>query len=453
MIRINDIEYRNLEEQVQKNKEDIAKHYQAMQLPLNLAGIEVVGSITNPSELDGVIGEKFGDAYVQVVGEDTILWVWTRANPDAGEDDAYWLNIPFTTVGEQGPQGPVGPRGEKGQRGATFFVGINPPTEGNFVDGDIFYYNSPTTNLYGNIMRYNAAQQVWYAAGSIRGPQGERGPKGEKGDRGYVGERGLQGPPGPISPGYVIAAILNSVDDLPAPTELNNLSVAYLVGKILYIQIGDRPSTAVWTNMGIFNGGTTVTVSGQPAITWDSGTKLDKVTSASGGLRAYCVNGSGGQEVIPIKEDVVGKSIPRRTSAGRITVGNGASAMDAVNYQQLEYAKNVLYCHKITMPFHPNDTEYDPTITVMVSIYSNTNKPYLSDTRPEANASFMESLIGQPLQSAVDTEIYVMNGFGSYEGDYYSFDQISFRNRFDGRKFYIDFSEVYENIVYVAVAE
>ena len=452
MIKINDIEYRNLEEQVQKNKEDIAKHYQAMQLPLNLAGIEVVGSITNPSELDGVIGEKFGDAYVQVVNDDTILWVWTRANPDAGEDNAYWLNIPFTTVGEQGPVGPVGPKGEKGTRGATFFVGTIPPTQGNFVDGDIFYYNSPTTNLYGNIMRYNAAQQAWFAAGSIRGPQGERGPVGERGLRGPVGERGLQGPPGPISPGIVIHAIVNSVDDLPAPTVLNNLSVAYLVGKTLYIQIGETPSTAVWTNMGIFNGGTTVTVSGQPAITWNSGTKLDKVTS-TGVLRVYAVGGQGNQEMLQVKQDVTGNSMARRNAQGRLAVANGASGTDAVNYQQLELAKNALYCHKITLPFHPNDTEYDPNVNVMVSIYSNTNKPYLSDTRPEANASFMESLIGQPLQSADDTNIYVMNGFGRVEGEYYTFDQISFRNRFDGRTFYIDFSEVYENIIYVTVAE
>ena len=319
MIMIDGKEYRNLEEQVQKNKEDIAKHYQAMQLPLNLAGIEVIGSITDPSELDGVVGENFGDAYVQVVGEDTILWIWTRANPNAGEDEAYWLDIPFTTVGEQGAPGPIGPQGPQGTRGSLWFTGkIYPGFNTTYRDGDM-YLNSTDGSVYR--FKVGTLGHSWEPAGNISGPRGYTGDTGADGPQGPKGERGPEGPQGPVTPGVVINAILNSVDELPRPTELNNLSTAYIVNGDLYIQIGPTPATAIWTNMGSFSGGgTTVFKNGVATVTWDANTKLDKVTT-TGGLRAYCVGGNGGQEMIPVKEDVVGKTLVRRTSTGQITAG------------------------------------------------------------------------------------------------------------------------------------
>lgn len=376
MIMIDGKEYRNLEEQVQKNKEDIAKHYQAMQLPLNLTGIEVIGSITNPSELDGVVGKRFGDAYVQVVGEDTILWIWTRANPNAGEDESYWLNIPFTTVGERGPIGPKGPKGDPGVRGSRWFSGTARPVSTSGYNVGDYYINSSN----GNLWHLHDNPIRWVLEGNLKGPQGAQGDIGPAGPTGPRGERGPEGKQGPISPGIVIYAILDSIHELPDPTDLNNLSAAFIVNNNLYIQVGTSPSAADWTNMGKFSGGTTVFKDGVAVLTWDANTKLDKV-STKGGLRAYCVNGQGGQETVPIKYDAVGNSLVRRTSTGRVAVVpavNNDEAITLAQYKTMSYSKT--YKHFIYIPLDegPSDSQMEG-IELCYSYYDHSPTPLLSN--------------------------------------------------------------------------
>ena len=282
MITIDGKQLRNLEEQVLKNKQDIARHYQATQLPINLAGITVIGSITDPADLEGKVGEQFGDAYVQVVGEDTKLWIWTRSNPDAGEDTDYWIDIPFTTVGEQGPIGPVGPRGEKGERGSKWYIKSEAPTSAvGYLEGDVVYVPGE-----GNIYHLHkiGTQLVWVEEGSIIGPWGPQGPRGEQGPQGPVGPQGPRGFQGSVGRSIILAGRVDNIDQLPDPTT-QDVNTTYLVGTTtpytMYVVTGSNinASNRSWTNSGPFNTGTLVEVQGEPVYTFDADIKLDKSTA------------------------------------------------------------------------------------------------------------------------------------------------------------------------------
>ena len=407
MITINNTEYRNLEEQVLKNKQDIAKHYQATQLPLNLAGIEVIGSITNPSELNGVVGEKFGDAYVQVVGEDTLLWIWTRANPDAGEDDSYWLDIPFTTVGEQGAPGATGPQGPQGIRGSKWFTSKTqvPPSPGSqYIDGDMWVSAITGSSAAGTVWRYNDPIG-WTQYGSIRGPQGATGPAGQTGPQGKQGERGAQGPQGPAGKSVRVAGIVSEEDQLPDPVDLNDTSLAYLVGEPgsyqLYIQLGRTPATAMWDTAGPFNAGTVVYANGSTVETWDADTKLDNITytptfNAVPTIQANSRTQSWARlQYSASPGSNPGYSIPQRNEYGCIQVANPGNDYDAVNYVTLSEKVSRLIGKRIYIRVD-DDTSGDNEIGTYIYSCILPNDTLITDDR-ELIINFLYFLIDTPI--------------------------------------------------------
>ena len=76
--------------------------------------------------------------------------------------------------------------------------------------------------------------------------QGIQGIRGERGERGEIGIQGPRGEKGDVGGFINIRGLVDNVNQLPTPTSLQNLSIAYLVGtnKELYIQIGETPETA-----------------------------------------------------------------------------------------------------------------------------------------------------------------------------------------------------------------
>ena len=277
MITYNNSEYRNLTEQVLKNKEDIARHYEIDRVIADF-GIRVLGQL--PSELDIPAGEyEFGDAYLI----DHEYYVYTRPNPALGHIDPYWLNIgSLSIVGPQGPQGATGPQGEQGP------PGIQGP----------------------------------------QGAQGLRGPEGPVGPRGFTGPEGPQGPSGKS---ITINAIIPNTEQLPTPASLNDLTKAYLVGTQtpynLYIQIGETPSTAIWTNAGPFNTATIVNANGQFQAIWNADTKLDKT---GGELTGRLVTKTGvtftSNAGSGVKTDEYGNFYPADNISGSWNVFQGADA-------------------------------------------------------------------------------------------------------------------------------
>lgn len=211
MLTIGNEEFRNLEEQVEKNKSDILYMLEE-EGALNQFGIKVVGqeqtvdALPAPTEYTG----DFGDAYAIGATSPYTLYIYTRAN--GTHPNNYWFNIgqfpmpgPAGSDGATGPRGPIGPQGPQG----------------------------------------------------VQGPQGKQGPQGIQGPTGPQGPQGLQGVPGPKGdPGqsFQIVGILDSASALPTPTE-ETRNQAYLVPDAtepgtydLYVITGT--TSLVWENAG-----------------------------------------------------------------------------------------------------------------------------------------------------------------------------------------------------------
>ena len=211
MLTIGNEEFRNLEEQVEKNKNDILYMLEE-EGTLNQFGIKVVAqeqtvdALPAPTEYTG----DFGDAYAIGATSPYTLYIYTRAN--GTHPTNYWFNIgqfplpgPAGSDGATGPRGPIGPQGPQG----------------------------------------------------VQGPQGKQGPQGIQGPTGPQGPQGLQGNPGPKGdPGqsFQIVGILDSASALPTPTE-ETRNQAYLVPDAtepgtydLYVITGT--TSLVWENAG-----------------------------------------------------------------------------------------------------------------------------------------------------------------------------------------------------------
>ena len=235
---------RSLEAQVQKNKEDIAAHYNIDRVLADF-GIRVLGRVDTPEDLpakETYTGE-YGDAYAVGVSDPFSFYVWTRANVDAGEPTPYWFDLgPLAIAGAQGPIGPQGPIGETGERGSMWYVGTSTPSTISGAKENDMYLNANS----GMIYQYR--NNNWSMIRSIRGPQGPqgiRGPQGETGERGPVGPQGSTGRPGSI---YKVAEIVASTESLPNPDSVEE-NAAYLVGDTgsynIYVVYED-----MWRNLG-----------------------------------------------------------------------------------------------------------------------------------------------------------------------------------------------------------
>ena len=276
MIIKNGIEYRNLEEQVRKNKEDIAAHYN-MDRVLADFGIRIIGQIATAAELPDpeTFEGEYGDAYA--VGETApySFYIWTRADANSGHPEDYWFDIgELAIVGPAGPQGEQGERGPQGIRGSQWFSGTGQPTTTSGYNVGDYYINVETGNIWH--LHEQSGRLVWLLEGNIIGPQGETGPKGDAGPAGPQGPQGPAGKQGSPSQNIVILGTVSSITQLPDPTTVGRNS-AYLVGTgdtyDLFVITGTN--NLLWQNAGPFNVGTAVSVDGSFVANWDADTKLD----------------------------------------------------------------------------------------------------------------------------------------------------------------------------------
>lgn len=260
---------RNLEEQVLKNKQDIARHYEMDRALANL-GIKILGTLVSADELPGLDKEipfpaapnytgEFGDAYAvrtenwTADDPDYVYYVFTRANLNVGEANDYWLNV--GKIGIQGDQGPRGERGEQGEPGnaARWYSGSFIPTTAA-QEGDMFLVTSAASN--GDVYQYTNGQ--WVKQTNLRGAQGLQGDRGPRGEQGIKGEKGNPGERGEPGRPFSIAGVLASIDYLPIPTSKNR-DKAYLVeiagdetNYDIYFIVGSEESGYLWHNAGRF---------------------------------------------------------------------------------------------------------------------------------------------------------------------------------------------------------
>ena len=249
MLNFGNKEFRNLQEQVEKNAEDI---YQINMSGVVLSefGIKVVGQLASVNDLPNPAlfdEEDVGNAYAVGASAPYDLYVLTR--PFIEGADLQWFNIgKFPVPGPEGEQGEQGVQGETGPRGNSIFTGAGTPVvSAAYKIGD-GYLDSST----GFIYTFNGTQ--WSFTGSVRGPQGPSGLQGVQGPEGAQGPAGPQGPQGEPGNSFTIIGQVANVEALPNPQLVPNGS-AYLVGSeapfSLYVLILE-PSRS-WFNTGTIN--------------------------------------------------------------------------------------------------------------------------------------------------------------------------------------------------------
>lgn len=172
--------YRNLQQQVKENMENIAE-LQDMQL----VGLSVAGIVEDVTKLPETAQQ--GQVYAVGSAKPFELYVY---------DNSSWVD--FGQFPKEGPQGEQGPQGEPGRQGPRGLTG------------------EPGPRGYSGAPGPQGAQGPAGPKGD-RGPQGPQGPKGQdgtvsfdeltpeqiamlKGPKGDPGEQGPEGPQGPTGP-------------------------------------------------------------------------------------------------------------------------------------------------------------------------------------------------------------------------------------------------------------
>ena len=203
--------YRNLQQQVKENMENIAELQD-----LKLVGLDVKGIVTDYSNLPSSATQ--GQVYAVGTKEPFELYVYNnsswvdfgqfpKAGPkgDQGPQGEPGKQGPRGLTGEQGPRGytgapgtpgQAGPQGEKGPKGDKGDTGLV----------DSFAKDAASVTAVGQAyVDANGYLQVctslspltFEQGGYIKGPQGLQGEQGPKGDTGATGPEGPQGPQGP----------------------------------------------------------------------------------------------------------------------------------------------------------------------------------------------------------------------------------------------------------------
>jgi hypothetical protein len=301
MITIDNKEYRNLEEQVQKNKEDIAAHYN-MDRVLADFGIRIIGRVNTPADLpdpDTFMGQ-YGDAYaVGEVQDDAAaspftFYIWTRPDPDAGHEGPYWFNLgELAVVGPQGPAGDPGPRGLPGTRGSLWYSGSAIPTyASNYNIGDIYLRN--TGEVYQVVS--NGVNKIWTLVANLMGPRGPVGEDGLRGPEGPAGPEGPEGPKGDTGALCRIVGSITSINQLPTPTQDTRYDgYTQEIGDETHLWIITGDETLQWMDIGAVGGtggGTKVIVNGVVQDEWNASTVLrNPITNSPGFL--YQMNSTG----------------------------------------------------------------------------------------------------------------------------------------------------------------
>lgn len=215
MITVGDEQLRNLQEQVEKNKQDIL-YILTEEGTLNAFGIKVVGEDTTTAALPDptTYTGDFGDAYAIGTEAPYNLYIFTR--PNGTHPNPYWFNI-----GKFPVPGPKGDKGDKGDTGATGATGAKGDT-------------------------------------GAQGPQGATGATGPKGATGPIGPQGPQGATGPVGPAFNVQGTLTSTAQLPTPTaEMQDKGYCYRipdangVPHVWIVQGANEVGPFSWVDIGV----------------------------------------------------------------------------------------------------------------------------------------------------------------------------------------------------------
>ena len=249
MLQFGNKEFRNLEEQVEKNAQDIQDFKDGNQTIAEF-GITVVGILATAAELPAQ-GENFGDAYL--IGNQTPydMRVWTR---EVANNTAKWVDLGAFPL--------QGPKGDKGTIGSVIRVDAGEPLNNPTSLYD--YYIDKITGYWYQAYS-NETGYGWLKAFTLKGERGEQGKQGKQGVQGLTGPQGKTGPIGPtgpqgqkgdVGPAFNVQGTLASSSNLPTPTAaMQDKGYAYIIPdaqgtKHIWVIQGSESTSFSWVDVG-----------------------------------------------------------------------------------------------------------------------------------------------------------------------------------------------------------
>ena len=249
MLQFGNKEFRNLEEQVEKNAQDIEDFKNGL-ITIAEFGITVVGILATADELPAQ-GENFGDAYLIGTQTPYDMRVWTR---DVANSTAKWVDLGAFPL--------QGPKGDKGDIGSVITVGsgepLNNPTS-------LYDFYLDTISGYWYTPYLNETGYGWLKSFTLKGEKGDRGLQGKQGVQGLTGPQGKTGPIGPqgpkgdtgdVGPAFNVQGTLASSSNLPTPTAaMQDKGYAYIIPdtegtKHIWVIQGPEGGPFQWVDVG-----------------------------------------------------------------------------------------------------------------------------------------------------------------------------------------------------------
>lgn len=250
MLKFGDQEFRNLEEQVKKNKDDIQDFKDGNQTIAEF-GITVVGIVPTVADLPAT-ADNYGDAYLVGDTAPYDVRVWTR---DVANNTAKWVDLGQFPL--------AGPKGDRGPEGSKIYFG-NIQNAIATRAGD--YFVDMTTGYWYVSYAKPGVGYSWSFIGNLKGEKGDRGIQGPQGPKGAVGPQGNIGPIGPagpagpqgdVGPAFNVQGTLASSSNLPTPTaEMQDKGYAYVIpdnegNKHIWVIQGPEGGPFSWIDVGV----------------------------------------------------------------------------------------------------------------------------------------------------------------------------------------------------------
>ena len=384
MIKIDNKVYLNIQEQVQKNKDDIAA-WSNIQFTLNNFGITVLGIASGDPNVESNLPEQHpdsfeaGNAYLVETASSTIedpeydIWIYTMIYNASGE----FINMGvLNAVGPQGPAGTVSigtvTTGAAGSSATVTNSGSPSSAVLNFTipKGD----TGATGNGIQSIAKTDSVENVdTYTISYTNGDSYTFNIA-----NGLDGQNGATGDPGES---FMIMGTVANTSLLPnASTTPRNHAYIYSDGvnttpDRLYYIVGDQGNES-WDSSSFAAAGTTVTTDGSPVYTFETTTKQDTLPTTS----------------------TAGQVLTSTSTSGTVQWAAPGATVNTVTYQSVNDAidwLNTNFNSKVVLSIR-----YKPSSDVSVSGYYTSHKaasPYHAlNTNTEQLFSTYFEYIGQP---------------------------------------------------------
>ena len=250
MIEVNGTVLRNLQEQVEENKDNIQALYErgtTANLNIKVEGTYQTYALleqAHPAETyrQDNPGSDYGTAYAVGNAPPYEYYVLTRPFGEDTKDHWFLIGL-FPMPGPQGPRGLQGIQGQTGERGSIWWTTDSSLPPSGFNINDMCFVAN------GDI--YQARTNGWHLIANIKGPQGIQGNVGPQGKAGPIGPQGPKGDKGDTGLMLELAGTLDSISQLPDPTTVpRNTAYIITVNGTKFVYGIQGTDTLEWVSVG-----------------------------------------------------------------------------------------------------------------------------------------------------------------------------------------------------------